>query len=73
MKNKFNIKEIQKIYDLIVDLQIETQKTVHCSNIDYNIENGLIITDNINQIKQELNQKLHKLDTELFNSMDDGR
>lgn len=69
----FKTKEIQEINELIKMLEIENQLTVHYKADEYQFINGEMCTDNINELRDKLNEKLNKLDNLLFNSVDDGR
>ena len=69
----FKTNIINKLNDKIFDLEILNQRTIHLSSTEYSIENGLINTDELNQVRDNIKQLLKELDNELFYYEDDGR
>jgi hypothetical protein len=70
---KYHTKVINEIQEIIQDLEIANQRTVHAIDAEYSIEDNMIITDYLKEIRGKLHAKLKELDMELFSSMDDGK
>lgn len=71
-KSKFQTPEIKKLSEIIFDLEVENQRTVHSSE-PYNILNSQIETERLNELHNNLFNVLKNLDNFLLHSIDDGK
>jgi hypothetical protein len=71
-KSKFQTPEIKKLSEIIFDLEIENQRTVHSSE-PYTILNSQIETERLNELHNNLFNALKNLDNFLLHSIDDGK
>lgn len=70
----FKTQVIKDLSNAIYDLEVQVSRTVHLKeNADYKIEDGLIQTETINEIRNNILNAIKLLDEYLFNHVDDGR
>lgn len=70
---KFKTEIINKLNDKLFDLEVLNQRIIHLSSDQYSIENGLINTKELTEIREQINYILNELDIEIYSYMDDGR
>lgn len=70
---KFKIELINKLNEKIIDLEVLNQRAIHLSSIEYSIENGLINTKELAEVREQIKHILKNIDDEIYSYMDDGR
>lgn len=70
---KFKTELINKLNEKIIDLEILNQRVIHLSSNQYSIENGLINTKELAEVREQIKHILKNIDDEIYSYMDDGR
>lgn len=71
---KFHTDFINKLSEKITDLEILNQRAIHLNTKEqYTIEYGLVITKELQDLREDINSMLKNIDNELFSYEDDGR
>ena len=65
--------EIHEIIQLIDELEILIHRTVHNTQEEYTFKDGHISSEEIDNIRNKLYEKLKTVDTYLFQKIDDGK
>lgn len=68
----FKTQTIKCLSEAIYDLEVNVSRAVHKAE-NYTIENGMVVTESVKDIRNKIMAELKILDEYLFNHVDDGR